>query len=132
MIYKTIPIGEKIYCCFRVKEGEIHFFNSYYSSDESATLTSSLCDLPNIPITIGYFGDDSGKYTSNQSRISVNSARMYTRYISDEEMMNNYQYDKERFNIMATYKGGNSGGGSGGEQPMSLSSGGAGSEWDID
>lgn len=109
--YKTIPTGAKIYCCFRVKEGEIHFFNSYYGSDESAVLADSLSDLPNIPLTIGYCGDDTGKYASNPSHITVNSARMYTRYISDEEMMNNYQYDKARFNITASYNSGGSGGG---------------------
>ena len=109
--YKTIPTGAKIYCCFRVKEGEIHFFNSYYGSDESAVLTDSLSDLPNIPLTIGYCGDNTGKYSSSPSRITVNSARMYTRYISDEEMMNNYQYDKVRFNITASYNSGGSGGG---------------------
>ena len=38
---------------------------------------------------------------------------MYTRYISDEEMMNNYQYDKVRFNITASYNSGGSGGGGG-------------------
>lgn len=111
--YKTIPTGAKIYCCFRVKEGEIHFFNSYYGSDESAVLADSLSDLPNIPLTIGYCGDDTGKYSSNSSRITVNSARMYTRYISDEEMMNNYQYDKARFNITAYNSGGSGGGGYG-------------------
>lgn len=109
--YKTIPTGAKIYCCFRVKEGEIHFFNSYYGSDESAVLTDSLSEVLNSNLTIGYCGDISGYYSSNPSYITVNSARMYTRYISDEEMMNNYKYDKARFNITASYNSGGSGGG---------------------
>ena len=109
--YKIIPTGVKIYCCFRVKEGEIHFFNGYYGSDESAVLTDALSNLLDSPLAIGYCSDSTGKYASNPSYITVNSARMYTRYISDEEMMNNYQYDKARFNITASYNSGGAGGG---------------------
>lgn len=109
--YKTIPTGVKIYCCLRVKEGEIHFFNGYYGTDEFNTFDTALSTLSTAPLVIGYRGNASGAYSANKSYITVNSARMYTRYISDEEMKNNYQYDKARFNITASYNSGGAGGG---------------------
>ena len=109
--YVEIPTGVRIYCCLRVKEGEIHFFNSYTGLNLSNTLEDNISDLPTCCISLGYRGTTLGKYASNPSCISVCSARMYTRFISDEEMMNNYKYDKERFNIPISHNSGGAGGG---------------------
>lgn len=102
--YREIPVGTKVYCCLRVKEGEAHFFNSYYEIDEFTTLKDALCSPTAYSLCIGYRGNDVGSYAGDFSHITVNSARYYTRYITDEEMMNNYLYDKSRFNVKVPKK----------------------------
>lgn len=102
-----VPLYEKIYCCFRKKEGMLTFFSNISNTIDTTELTDVLYKNLNVNYALGYNPKSDGSYQSSsqgQSYINVHSLRMYTRYISDEEMMGNYKYDKNRYNLPTFYK----------------------------
>ena len=98
-----VPLNKRIYCCFRIKEGQLSVFSTLTEQIDTMTIENPLSSLSSGALTLGYNGNDEGSpdsgSDSNRAYVDVSSARYYTRYISDEEMMNNYLYDKNRYNI---------------------------------
>ena len=97
--YYTAPLNTKIYLCGRIKQGLATIYASTCGISTSNEFTSTATNLLMCPIVVGYHGNSSGAYESQQANINVNSFRIYNRYITDEEMSANCKYEVTRFNI---------------------------------
>ena len=102
--FGILPLNKRIYCCARIKEGKVSLFSTLDEQIHNFEISYPLYTLPDAALTMGYNGSTNGVYEGYKSYINVNSARYYTRYITDEEMMNNYLYDKSRFNVKVPKK----------------------------
>ena len=87
--YYTAPLNTKIYLCGRIKQGLATIYASTSGISTSNEFASTATNLLMCPIVVGYHGNSSGAYESQQANINVNSFRIYNRYITDEEMLPN-------------------------------------------
>lgn len=100
--YIKIPLNKRVYCCYRKRAGELSLFSSLMDDTMITNVDDTWYDNVDCAYCVGYNPNPDGsvpKYSIGQSYINVCSARIYSRYISDEEMMGNYKFDKERYNI---------------------------------
>lgn len=100
--YVKIPLNKRIYCCYRKRAGELSLFNSIVDDVMITNVDNTWYNNIDCAYCIGYNPNSDGsvpKSSIGQAYINVCSARIYSRYITDEEMMANYKFDKERYNL---------------------------------
>lgn len=97
--------NRKIYTCLRLKnktrcdvnKSLYGCYNSYDKVVKSADACCPTFNISNYPFYIGWNGSSSSD--SYLLKGSIYSIRVYTRCLTNEEMLHNYEIDKARFNI---------------------------------